>query len=427
MAKFFWTQKQEFGPKPRRGHALAYDSQRQRTVLFGGEANIIGLFDDTWEWNGENWTQITDLGPGPRTEFAMTFDSQRNKTVLFGGLTSADRKLNDTWEWDGENWTQVEDGGPTARSGHAMAFDPIRKRAVLFGGSTAAGLAADTWEWDGSQWTQTGEAGPAAREDAMLAYDAGLNQLILFGGWNGDASFHDTWGWDGGTWTQQADIGPDARHHAALVSAENRLVLFGGQLMTAPPATPQMDGTTWEWVGKKWVQRTDFGPPARGGHAMAYDDARRQLVLFGGLLFAVSEPAQVLVGRLLGDTWEHAVAPAPTVPPGPAVPPPPGGGGPAGIFESFTLTPNTASFEAIAAGHPFTLLCTIRLNGLFLDIKEVVIVGDPRLGPPTKVRIQAAQIEISTNIVVTGGAPVGTYTYHATLPGSDITATFTIT
>lgn len=35
MARLLWTQKQHVGPQARVGHALAYDSERRRTVLFG--------------------------------------------------------------------------------------------------------------------------------------------------------------------------------------------------------------------------------------------------------------------------------------------------------------------------------------------------------------------------------------------------------
>ncbi len=38
------------------GHAMAYDSARQRVVLFGGYSQ--GHRADTWEWDGKNWTQI---------------------------------------------------------------------------------------------------------------------------------------------------------------------------------------------------------------------------------------------------------------------------------------------------------------------------------------------------------------------------------
>src|SRR6478609_11171120 len=66
MARYLWTQKEDIGPSARFGHAMAYDSVRSRTVLFGGTlfaGDLGGDINDTWEWNGEFWTQIADIGP----------------------------------------------------------------------------------------------------------------------------------------------------------------------------------------------------------------------------------------------------------------------------------------------------------------------------------------------------------------------------
>ena len=92
------------------------------------------------------WTQNQDAGPGPRGYQAMAYDSSRGRTVLFGGL-GASGVLADTWEWDGGNWTQMADSGPPARSSHAMAYDVQRNQTVLFGGrgSDAHDLKDDTW------------------------------------------------------------------------------------------------------------------------------------------------------------------------------------------------------------------------------------------------------------------------------------------
>jgi len=38
-------------------HALAYDSRRERVVLYGG-SNGTQTFGDTWEWDGANWRQV---------------------------------------------------------------------------------------------------------------------------------------------------------------------------------------------------------------------------------------------------------------------------------------------------------------------------------------------------------------------------------
>ena len=119
-----WIHRNAGGVAMRRGHAMAYDSQRSVTVIFGGDdtepAGWGGVMQDTWEWNGNGLTQAASTGPSPRHGHAMTYDSQRGVVVLFGG-TDNSSLLNDTWEWNGNDWTQVSATGPSPRYEHAMA------------------------------------------------------------------------------------------------------------------------------------------------------------------------------------------------------------------------------------------------------------------------------------------------------------------
>src|SRR5207249_8793717 len=56
----------------------------------------------------------------------------------------------------------------------------------------------------------------------------------------------------------------------------SRVVLFGGA------SGSNFLADTWSWDGSEWTQVADTGPAARSGHALAYDDARKCVVLFGG-------------------------------------------------------------------------------------------------------------------------------------------------
>jgi len=64
-------------------------------LLFGGLTGS-GYSGDTWGWDGKHWTQIQDIGPGPRGFAAIAYDSDRSRTILFGG--SRGGFLGDTWE-----------------------------------------------------------------------------------------------------------------------------------------------------------------------------------------------------------------------------------------------------------------------------------------------------------------------------------------
>ncbi|MBK8974736.1 MAG: hypothetical protein IPM29_02310 [Planctomycetes bacterium] len=281
-----WTERTPaVSPPARVDHALAYDSARGRIVLFGGQGGS-GRLSDTWEWDGTTWTQRTPTASPPaRSGHALAYDSARSRIVLFGGFAGQPSRLFDTWEWDGSTWTQrTPAASPPGRNGHALAYDSARSRTVLFGGFdyySTSGTFSDTWEWDGSTWTQrTRAASPPARSGHALAYDPIHRETVLFGGWARGTSFGDTWAFDGTTWTRRTPVAsPPAREYHALAydSARGRTLLFGG----VGPASSLSD--TWEWDGNNWTERTPAAsPPARGNHALAYDSARGRTVLFGG-------------------------------------------------------------------------------------------------------------------------------------------------
>ncbi|MEC7584336.1 MAG: kelch repeat-containing protein [Planctomycetota bacterium] len=288
-----WTQVVTTGPSARYTHAMAYDSQRGVTVLFGGREAGFNELDDTWEWDGTSWTQIASTGPSPRARHTMAYDSQRGVTVLFGGRNPSFNPIGDTWEWDGNTWTQVASTGPAARYAHAMAYDSQRGVTVLFGGWIGSGALGNTWEWDGNTWTQVASTGPTARAYLTMNYDSQRGACVVFGGFESNFDIlGDTWEWNGTTWTQAANSGPIPRydHMMCYDSLAGVSVLFGGE------SNSGLLSDTWEWDGNSWTQPAITGPPGRWGHQMAYDRQRGLSVLFGG---------QDSTGPTLGDTWEY--------------------------------------------------------------------------------------------------------------------------
>ncbi len=269
---------------------MAFDSDRSRAVLFGGKSSTEALLRDTWEWDGSFWTQMDDIGPSARFLAAIAYDSARKVTLLFGGR--GDQHLRDTWQWDGTDWTQLADSGPSARSSHAMAFDSARNRAVLFGGQGDDNSNLnDTWEFDGEEWTQQEDTGPSPRGGHAMAYDSASESVFLFGGIGaGTTSQGDTWAWDGQKWMQLAEFGPSARLQAAMARGGGSSVLLYGGLSSLDPAQPHtVFADTWEFDGKHWTLRQDIGPGPLQLASMIYDSVRSRLVLFGGTRIAAGE------------------------------------------------------------------------------------------------------------------------------------------
>ena len=302
-----WVQVASNGPSNRRCHAMAYDSARDVAVLFGGTqwppSHVY--FADTWEWNGTTWSEIAVSGPALRNNHAMAYDSGRGVTVLFGGWNNVENyAYGDTWEWDGTTWTLVDAGdpngvdAPSPRYVHAMAYDSDRGVVVLFGGRDEMGRLGDTWEWDGSAWTlahagdPAGVNAPSPRDGHGMAYDDDRGVLVLYGGAGAEPGYRsDTWEWDGSDWTLVATGGPGPRRGHAMACSTHRTVLFGGH-----DGTSQLDDT-WEWDGETWMGIDVTGPSARDYAAMVYDSQRGRMVLFGGYYYDGSH-------HNYGDTWE---------------------------------------------------------------------------------------------------------------------------
>lgn len=101
-----WTQVNSSGPA-RFAAGYAYDSKRGLLIVFGG-MNASGTLGDTWSWNGSVWQKLSDSGPAARLMGYLAYDKNRDRTVLFGGRIVWPNDKNDTWEWDGTSWKEFK-------------------------------------------------------------------------------------------------------------------------------------------------------------------------------------------------------------------------------------------------------------------------------------------------------------------------------
>jgi hypothetical protein len=117
-----------------------------------------------------------------------------------------------------------------------------------------------------------------------MAYDVLRKRIVLFGGRdaNGANPADTTWEFDGHTWTNLTPAsGPVPREVAALAydEARQQVVLFGGGFAGSSGSLAD----TWTWNGAQWTQQFPQQSPAnRFGHAMAYDPAGARVLMFGG-------------------------------------------------------------------------------------------------------------------------------------------------
>jgi N-acetylneuraminic acid mutarotase len=341
-----WSEKSNAGshPSARAQHAMVYEASSGKILLFGGGRSAAPSSDgtsvstslgDTWELDPATatWTALSPAtSPSVRHDFGLVWDSTRSKAVLFGGMQidipgATGVPKQDTWEWDpvAQTWSERTSTGskPSQRYGHAMAFDAGRGKVVVFGGydMSTAGVKNDLWDWDATSgaWTQrlTGsETGvPRARSYASMIYDVARSRLDLLAGqvapdtsdpaaYYSPLGTNDAWELDPATLTFSnrsiAYQAPQARayHAMAYDQATGKVYVFGG-------VNPMLKGDAltdlWEWDGSTWNKvDTAQSPPGRIDGAMAYDPARRALILFGGNSWTT--------GMVANDTWEWSSA-----------------------------------------------------------------------------------------------------------------------
>ena len=107
---------------------MAYNSQQDQVILFGGFVQNAPLNDTLGLGDSSTWQQITSFGVRPlaRVGHAMAYDSQRSPSYPvrspFGENSSFQ---NDTWVWDGSLWRQITPSGtvpPSSRQSFAIGL-----------------------------------------------------------------------------------------------------------------------------------------------------------------------------------------------------------------------------------------------------------------------------------------------------------------
>ena len=287
-------------PSGRTATRMVWDAKTTHMILFGGSTKIdAGTrlsydLNDTWEWTGDHWVQRYPANaPKGRSFQTMAYDTNRSRTLLFGGksgTTSTNAAYyNDTWMFDGNDWTQINTSNqPSVRFYSGSTFDPVRDKWVLYGGTfvTADGKTTtnltDTWEFDGTTWTQRATNGPAVIKP-ILVYDTQNNRIVMMATDDKNVVHMYTYDPAAATWTELTPATkPSCVDDAQMVyqTHDNTIVLFGGVCTDSTTA-----GDTWEFDGTDWKKVADANDPDRlAAEAMSYDASRQQTVMFGGTL-----------------------------------------------------------------------------------------------------------------------------------------------
>lgn len=273
---------------------MTWDSKRSRLVLFGG-LSLNQRFNDTWDWDGSAWAERqTDGAPAQRQGVGLAFDSNRNVLTVFGGQP----RPNEVWELnEALVWSKRENVVvapiPSRLAGFAMAYDPIHRLYVGFGGHSESNALSATILWDGVAAARQPDLSPSPPgvRGTNMVWDPFRERIVLFGGLLARNSRHtsEMWLFDGASTSWQRDAvasalasdattGPGQRSPGCMAydKARRLLVVVGGRSESESALAD-----TWLWDGTKWFLGPS-GPSARRTCALGFDEVNRSIVLFAG-------------------------------------------------------------------------------------------------------------------------------------------------
>lgn len=294
-------------PDARAGHAMAYDTESDRVILFGGAPP-----GGTWayDFHRNQWTNMNPpVSPPVTTGHAMAYDHESDRVILFGG-DDGFRDRRETWVYDFNTnaWTNMSPPlPPRERSAHAIVYDAQIDRVVLFGGCSGFPCQelGDTWTYDfnTNSWTNRNPAfAPSPRYGHAMAYYGRLGRCILFGGYDGNHK-NDTWAYDFevNAWRALNPAFPPLarRSHALVIDARsNSAILFGGCLAPCKRSS-DLSRETWayDYDANRWTDLDPARSPTRRWlFGMVYDRRSSRIILFGGSLGG---------GLISDETWTY--------------------------------------------------------------------------------------------------------------------------
>lgn len=232
---------------------------------------LLGAQVTTATWSERAKPPAYPHSNGTKGQAGMGYDQARDRTVLYIGSTNPQ-----TWEYDGFAWTQIQGTYPRL-SRPTLMYDNVAKQVIMCGGQSI-------YAWDGSDWSLVPSTNqPSQASNSSLAFDSKRGVLVRFGGDRGGRTLAETWEFSGGKWVQKTNGGPPDRRYASMVFDEARgeVLLFGGHGIR--PSNDDYFADTWVWNGTYWYQHFGIaGPLGRSDGALVYDPGRKVSILFGG-------------------------------------------------------------------------------------------------------------------------------------------------
>lgn len=201
-----WTNmKPRVAPFGLMGARMAYDSQSDRIVLFGGAdfTQIIDTpyFSETWsyDFNTNTWTRMQpEQTPSGRSYYGMAYDSEADRVLIFGGSFDSDdrARADELWayDYDSDTWEQLQYSGESPADHHPfMVYAPGLNKTLYL---VNRGFWA--FDYESRSWTELNyDRALDKRHFHSMAFDAEAQKLTVFGGGSRGLSYdNSTWIYD---------------------------------------------------------------------------------------------------------------------------------------------------------------------------------------------------------------------------------------
>jgi hypothetical protein len=316
------------GPPVRKHSTLIYDPGMKRLVLFGGDKDPSGAYNDVWTYQlpsgpwsllfaDDNTACTSTSRPCERHGHVAAYYLHGSTPTMLvqGGKRPDGCLINDTWEltldctpqWN-RLWSASNSSYPMPRWHHAMVNS---NGTVKFYGGETIGTACtqgsgigmcDTWSWNGSNgWTWSGgnktANGTCGSSVAPRRYQHSLiidgnGRMVTFGGeYEGEFFPSDVWYGSGSSWTfvgnapagytrflHTATYDPIAQRMIVVGGYDDNGAIVGGATCVTSMSTDLSNYGAWSTV------TTDgSGPVGIAEHAAAYDPVGDRILVFGGV------------------------------------------------------------------------------------------------------------------------------------------------
>ncbi|MFW9904336.1 MAG: kelch repeat-containing protein [Candidatus Thorarchaeota archaeon] len=323
----------EIAPPARYHHfrQSAYDSQSDRIILFSGDnGDYSKMYNDTWayDYNSNTWENLTtpEMKNAAKLAAAMAYDSESDRIIMFGGWKWAhghsvyqETGVGETWSYDYETntWTNLTtENSPPFRGCCSLTYDKANDRMIMFGGFdskmnevTTLPFYHDTWAYDynTNTWTNmTPTVSPPPLGNPGTTYDSKSNKTILFGGVScrDCVDLDETWVYDykENTWTNlNPVIHPTKRVLGMMTynSKLDRIIFFGGLQYNG--GIYHSDTWMYNYNTNTWTDMNSPAPPDRRySHSFDYDSESDVSIIFGGRVKDNNG-----VSYVVADTWAY--------------------------------------------------------------------------------------------------------------------------